>query len=166
MYAPIDLPDIDTLRRLCRYVPGTGDLFVLRRGIERQVIRASGKRYATLYLCGRVVYAHRVAWKLHYGVDAPGLIDHIDRNKSNNRIDNLRVVTVAQNNLNRAPITSMQNCKSGALPRGVFFDKKRNWFRARISDGGERRYLGYFKTADAAAQAYRDAALIRYGPPL
>lgn len=56
--------------------------------------------YYAVCVKGKQYKAHRVCWFLHYGEWPSGDIDHINRNKLDNRIDNLRVVTAAENQLN------------------------------------------------------------------
>lgn len=150
MYGPVALPSLEVLRAVFRYDPETGSLNFYRRGEWRLLQPTPGTRYITAMFAGRRLYAHRIAWKLHYRSEPPAIIDHIDRDKSNNKIANLRSATAAENNANKVPV--------GDLPRGVFFDRKRGWYRARIRIDGRSRWLGYFKTADAAGAAYEAAA--------
>lgn len=89
---------------------------------------------------------HRVIWTMHHRMD-PGqfVIDHRDGNPSNNRIENLRVATYAQNAANRAlPRREMKGVKQTASGR---------W------QAGIAMHLGTFETKDAAISAYRTAAL-------
>jgi hypothetical protein len=95
--------------------------------------------------------AHRLAWLLMHGEPVPILIDHIDRNKLNNRISNLRAATNADNQANAK--TASDN-RSGV--RGVC--RHRYGFRAYICRHGRKHELGVFKTLEEAARARHDAA--------
>ncbi len=76
------------------------------------------------------------------------VVDHIDSNKQNNHLNNLRVITQRENSSKEKTI------KSG-LPVGVCFDKLRNKYRSMIYVNGKLIYLGYFKTINEASQAYQ-----------
>jgi hypothetical protein len=71
-------------------------------------------------------------------------LDHKNRIKNDNRIDNLRIVSSQQNSFNK-------NSK------GYFFDKASNKWRAQIQVEGKRFYLGLFNTEEEARQAYLQA---------
>lgn len=85
-------------------------------------------------------------------------VDHKDRNGLNNQKENLRLATVAQQNINRkVPSNNTSNYK------GVHYDKKLNAWMARISIDSKRKYLGCYKTPNKAARAYNKAALEHFG---
>ena len=112
--------------------------------------RSSGKHvYAQARVNITPTLLHRVL------LDPPtGMVcDHRNGNTLDNRRPNLRVCTREQNQYNKRPI------RNG--PRGVYRDKK-CWV-AEIKKDGKRRKLGYFKTEDEAAEAYRRAALEAFG---
>lgn len=91
----------------------------------------------------------RVIWEMHNGPIEDGLeIDHEDRNKNNNHIENLRKVTHSINNHNR--IVPNKN----GLP-GVYMEG--DTFVVRIQHLGVRRYVGRFATAEEASAAYETA---------
>ena len=96
------------------------------------------------------IYSHRVAWMIHYGIEISGSeqIDHIDHNRSNNKIENLRVVSVGENkkNLSRYITNS-----SGVA--GVSFDRARNKWKAAINLNGKTINIGRFNTKEEAAEA-------------
>jgi len=94
---------------------------------------------------------HRLAWCLHYGEWPDGNIDHIDRDKWNNRIDNLRI---ASRSLNRRNSADNKSTKSGV--RGVLA-RENGRFLAYIDFHGNRTTLGTFDTIEEAAAA-RSAA--------
>ena len=79
-------------------------------------------------------------------------IDHINHNKLDNRIENLREVTGAENSRNMG---IQRNNKTGF--RGVSYAKERGKFVARIKDGSVYRCLGYFNCSASAAIAYAKA---------
>lgn len=112
---------------------------------NRVGIRIKGKTYS----------AHRLVWILHYGNIHKGmLIDHIDHNSLNNKIENLREVTVLENNLNRS---KQKNNKSGCT--GVCWSKAKNKWKAKITFKGKTKEIGFFENIEEAIQARKDAEL-------
>jgi len=90
-----------------------------------------------------------VAWALAHGFDPGEMeIDHINRNRLDNRISNLRIATRTQNRQNNRYA-------------GVFLNKK--YFRARIAVDGVEIHLGCFRTFDEARAARREAELKYFG---
>lgn len=114
------------------------------------VLSASG------YLVGSVAdekfMAHRVAWAVYYGRWPEHTIDHINGNRSDNRIANLRDVPEAINrrNTKRGKVSS-----SGV--NGVYFDKARGKWMAYITAGGPMKNIGRFNCLTAAAIARKRA---------
>lgn len=113
--------------------------------------------YIRVRVGGKEYRAHRVIWEMFNGPIPEGmLVDHIDRNVYNNRIENLRLVTRQQNNANRGNIPGKYN-----LPKGVTKNGKR--FRAKIYYKGEAVCLGTYDTPEEASMAYTEAAEILNG---
>lgn len=108
--------------------------------------------YIMISIVGRLYYAHRLAWLYVYGMWPHGEIDHIDGNRSNNRLGNLRVCTTAENAQNSS---IKSNNKSGFV--GVYFDKATGRWRAQIKTAGKTTQLGRFDTAENASAAYKAA---------
>lgn len=105
------------------------------------------------YICvdGRKYLAHRLAWLITNGAFPADQIDHIDGDRANNRLANLREATNAgnQQNIRRAHRDNTTGFL-GASPN-------KNRFRAHIRVDGERRHLGTFGTPEQAHAAYLDA---------
>ena len=96
-------------------------------------------------------YLHRLVIQAKRGE----IVDHINRDKTDNRLINLRIVSKKLNNYNR----SVTN-KNG---RGIYFDKCGQRYRACISHKNKTLKLGSFKTAEEAKHEYNKKALELYG---
>lgn len=106
--------------------------------------------YLRITINGSRYSAHRLAWFYVNGVWPENEIDHIDRDKTNNRISNLRDVDKSENQQNK--IAAQRNSRTGFL--GVHYCRKRENFVAKIMINKKRFHIGYFKTAEEASQAY------------
>lgn len=84
--------------------------------------------------------------------------DHMNRDRLDNRRSNLRVATQAQNQFNRDAVHG-----SRSKFKGVDFMPKKGKWRARISDGKDRSFLGLFQTELEAAAAYDVASVAAHG---
>jgi hypothetical protein len=121
-------------------------------------INRDGYRY--VFIGRRHVAVHRIVWMLHRG-ELPALIDHINREPLDNRVENLRACTAKENARNRSK-------HAGCLSkyRGVTFNrsagKDRPW-QAVITIDRKTRHLGVFSTEAAAAAAYDAAAAEAFG---
>ena len=91
--------------------------------------------------------AHHLAWFYTHGT-WPSMLDHINRDSTDNRIENLRIATHTQNVANR---TWNRKSKTTGF-RGV--SKRKNRFNARISIGGQYKHIGSFKTLEEARAAW------------
>lgn len=121
------------------------------------IVGRINKGYIEIKICGRRYFAHRLAWLYVYGNLPKNKIDHIDHDPLNNRIDNLRDVTNAENIQNQ--IRCQKNNKSSGL-LGVSWHKRERKYRAQIRVFGKNKYLGVFDTAEEAHNAYIDAKRI------
>lgn len=146
------------------YDSNTGVLIWLRDAIRGSTLKAGREisskdvhGYIQINVRGKVLKGHRVAWFLHYGEWPKCQIDHINHNRSDNRIKNLRVVCNQENHKNR-PIQS--NNKTGVV--GVCLHKNSGLYRAYINTGGKQIALGYFNDLHKAKIA-REVANHRYG---
>jgi len=144
------------LRALFDYDPETG---LLIRRIARAKNAPAGRPaghinrsgYRVIVIRGKRYLAHRLVWAHQYGRFPELSIDHINGDRSDNRIENLREVPHAWNcqNLRRPS----KNNRAGIL--GVH--ENRGKFVAMIYVGGKSKYLGRFATAEQASRAYRQA---------
>lgn len=98
-------------------------------------------------------YAHRLAWLYVYGESPPQELDHIDRDRANNRVTNLRPATRAENRRN----ASIRSDNTSEF-KGVSFIKPTRRWDARIMHSRRQICLGHFDTPEEAHAAYRKAA--------
>lgn len=114
------------------------------------------QRHSSVFLLGHRFKVHRLVWLWHYGSYPSGDIDHINGDTNDNRIENLRLATPAQNVANR-----VKKSKHGA---GVDASKDGK-FVARITHPRtkKRLYLGRYKTAAEAAAAFIGASIVLHG---
>lgn len=111
--------------------------------------------YVVITLNGKQYYAHRLAWLIIFGVDAK-LIDHINGDKQDNRICNLRNVSHIENGQNQ--FKAQKDSKSGYLGVTKIGDK----YQARIVVNGKRVSLGYFNSPQEASNAYKSSKRINH----
>jgi len=115
----------------------------------------AGYRYPTLRIGKKRIPLHRIIWELFVGAIPYGhQIDHINGDKHDNRLENLRVVTPSENS--RAFKTKSAGKTSKF--RGVCFSKRERKFKAYIGSAPDRKYLGTFCTEKDAALAFNEAA--------
>lgn len=133
------------------YNPMTG-LFV-RKKTGKLTGTKSRAGYVIIGIGKPTYYAHRLAWLWTYGEWPDGLIDHIDRDKTNNRISNLRVTNKGVNAVNSVAVRS----KSGF--RGVYYQSNTSKWRVKAG----RVNVGYFSSKKAAHRAYLATIKSNYG---
>ena len=164
--------DVEDLRKVISYFPCSGrffwkvrsiDYFKTEKDMNTWNTRFSGKEtmlqiHNNGYMCGRVfgknVYAHRAAFAIIKGF-WPNEIDHINGNKTDNRIENLRDVSHSQNHMNM-PV------RRGSISGqpGVSKCKNRWYVRIMTPDGDKK--IGIFDDLVDAIKARKDAE-IEYG---
>ncbi len=147
----------DIVKSLFNYNELTGELsFVEKKGKgkrkDKKVGCLSKVGYLVVWADGRLYQAHRLIWLYHYGNLPKNGIDHINADKSDNRISNLRDVTQQENTKNRR---IGKNNTSGFT--GVWWVARINKWRARIGVNKKMLYLGSFTKKSEAITARKDA---------
>ena len=108
----------------------------------------------------RVNYlAHRIAWYLHTGTD-PGVlqVEHVDTDRTNNKIENLRLATALQNSWNKS-----KRAGTSSQYKGVAFYAQHGKWLSQIRANGKTTHLGYFIDELEAHRAYCLAAVEMHG---
>lgn len=110
--------------------------------------------YVSIGIQKKYYLAHRLIFAYHYGF-FPKYIDHINGNRSDNTIENLREATLHQNNWNRKRI---KNTKYPA--KGIYkHSKYKNKFCVEIYAQGKRIHIGIFNSIDEATIASKQARI-------
>ena len=153
------------LQELTNFDPLTG-VFTRKKqlpgwkvGQEMGSINSDG--YTYIGIDGSYFFAQRLAWLFVYGEAPDKQIDHINRDKTDNRIENLRLVSRSENRQNMGAYKS-----NASGVRGVHWFKAGGKWQAQISNNGKKFHLGFFDDIAAAASAYAKAAakLHKYNP--
>ena len=142
--------DWDDLVRQLHYDAVTGE-FRWRKNFK-VAGSVSAEGYIQIRINGQLFMAHVLAWFYHFKIWPPNEIDHENRKRADNRILNLRVATHIQNLGNQGKQANNTSGFKGVTRHG------KKW-RAEIA----HIKLGTFDTPEAAAEAYRIAAQIRFG---
>lgn len=149
--------DHETLKATVTYDPDTG-FFAWRHDIGRRFKAGArcGHRHSNGYIIIRLrrrgYTAARLAWMYVNGTWPAGEVDHINGDKSDNRISNLRVATRLQNEANK-----LVGKRTTTGHRGVGRSACRKKWLARIRIKSKLVHLGTFDTLEAASNAYKDA---------
>ena len=153
----------EELIRLLNYDPETGkftwkvDRAQHKAGAQAGILHPRGYRITTVH--GQAFKEHRLAWFMTTGHwPAPYEVDHINLVKDDNRWSNLRFATVHQNLANQRV---RKNNKCGL--KGVVKNDRCATWSAEIRIHGIRKYLGCFRTPEAAHAAYMHAATEAFG---
>ena len=172
-----ELPSPEVLRQLLRYDPQTGTMYWRRRPVgmfpclrsaNSWNARYAGKEtgqsvcsegYQQVSIFATKYRAHRVVWAMVTGAWPEDEIDHINRDPSDNRMENLRDVQGIANLRNKG---FYANNRSGF--KGVTWHKSSKKWMAQIKFEGRNLHLGLFKDPEEAGGAYRAAAENLYGP--
>ena len=145
------------LRSILNYNPETG-IFTWKVRTSNSVkvgdVAGSldGDGYLLIQLQRRKHLAHRLVWLYVYGEWPKLTIDHINRNKADNRITNLRDVSHKQNHQN----ASKSSRNTSGHP-GVCWYKSCSKWQARIKHNYKHIHLGYFTTIEDAIAARKAA---------
>lgn len=145
----------DTLKRLLDYDENTGLFYAKTTIANRAVGSIAGTKhsngYTVIAVAGTRYFAHRLAWLYVNGSWPIGTLDHINIDKSDNRISNLRVLSNEENIQNRS--SPSKHNTTGYL--GVIKNGSR--WGAKITVSKKRIYIGSFDTPHEAHCAYLGA---------
>lgn len=161
MSDPIIAPPPKDISEYLSYHPESGEFtWLITTGSRGKVGTVAGnvdaQGYVVIEFRGRRYKAHRLAWWFRFGAWPREFIDHVDGDKSNNSLSNLREATRSQNMMNR-PAYGVGRLK------GASYCKITKKYVARIRCDGKRYSLGYFPTAEEAHAAYMDVAFRLHG---
>lgn len=142
--------NIEELKEYFKYDESSGKLFWKKRPSNRVIVGSevgnyNDQGYKVCRFQGRAIRVHRIIWAINKGENPNEFIDHVNGIKDDNRLENLRLVTNAQN---------LQNMKKA---KGYTFHKKNNKWTAQISVNKQHKYLGSFDTEQEAHYAYLKA---------
>jgi hypothetical protein len=145
----------DRVKELLEYDPETG-VFVwlisasnaVPKGTVAGTRKANG--YSEIKIDWRLYKAHRLAWLYTHGEFPDSFIDHINGDRSDNRISNLRLATKSENGQNQK--TARPDNKSGYL--GVHWCNREQRWVAQIALHGKKHFCGYFSDPADAHAAY------------
>lgn len=156
---------VELLRMLFSYDPVSGELRhkAARNGSPIGVIATSPQNHGYLTVCvnGISRFAHRIVWAIVHGelLERFEQIDHINGNRRDNRIDNLRCVTPSGNSQN-------VHVRNGVPIQGCHYNKSRQRWQSAISTNGKRVSLGRFDSEEEARAAYLRAKAVRHIPTI
>lgn len=149
--------DINLLKENLVYDASTGEVFskTSRGNIKagKKLGAPRGDGYMTLDVCGKTLFFHRAVFAMYHGF-WPEMVDHINSDRSDNRIENLRASNKFLNARNARP-------KAGNRFRGAC--KRTFGWEVFIRSNGKQLYVGRFKTEFEAAYAYDLASLEHHG---
>lgn len=159
----IKLPKQSRLQEIFNYDAKSGFLYRKINTSSRGRIGKCGhldksQGYHNVYVDSTRYKTHRIIWKLYYGEFDENLeIDHINGNRSDNRIVNLQAKTLQENQKNRK--ISINN-KSGVI--GVSYNKRQKVWQARIGHNNKDIHLGFYLKKKDAVKARKEAEIL-YG---
>jgi len=151
--------DAAGVRELLDYDQATGDLRWRKRTSNRVYVGdvagwIGDNGYRRIEIDSTPYLVHRLIWLWMTGEWPAVEVDHRDGNRANNRWDNLRAASIAQNR---------QNMRGHAAVKGAYFNKRTDRWYSAIRANGKRKHLGSFNTQSEAAAAYQRASVALHG---
>ena len=146
---------VELLKEMFRYEPSSGKLFwKIGKRVGKRAGSQQGKGgYRHVRVGDKYMYEHRIAMLLTLGEIPEGIqIDHVNHDKGDNRLANLRFTTHTQNGRNMKKISTNTTGVTG-----VIYDEKYAKYRAQIHIKGKGIYLGSYDTLEEAAAARAEA---------
>lgn len=143
------LPSVERVRALYDYDPATG-LFRWKGGklhLRGQIAGTLSNGYVVLWIDGQQYGAHRIAWVHFYGREPVDQIDHRNRGRADNWIDNLREANNTGNSANKGPNKNNTHGTKGVT-------RAHGRWQAQIKIDYQNHYLGIFDTPEEAHAAY------------
>jgi len=154
--------DIDWLRERLEYVPIESGSSLVWKVANGSAVHA-GDRAGTyrktngrweICLFGKLMQSHRVVWALCHGYFPDCQIDHIDRNPSNNRIENLRLAK--RNELDNGQNRKLNSNNTSGHVGVSYHSASEKWY-AQIQANKKHKFLGFFMTKEEAIAARKEA---------
>lgn len=145
------------------YDEKTGDLYRWVGGIKRKTgtpVRRDVDSYLAVTVMNKTYLAHRVAFFLKTGNWPMADVDHINGIRSDNRWENLRAATRAENLWNRKPSHNKAGQKGVTIHRNA---NRRKRYGANITTRYKTTFIGWFETPEEAGAAYAAAAAVQHG---
>lgn len=142
---------MDDIRDYLHYDPDSGKLYWIKpKSNVNKVGDLAGNKVKSGYLAlmynGQTHYCHRIAWYLYHDEWPEKHLDHIDRDKTNNKITNLREVSHRRNCHNKEVFNG-----------GVYFSSQKNKWHSQIRLGKIKKHLGFYSDKSIAQKAYQEA---------
>ncbi len=153
------LAELEVIAKRIVYIPSTGEFKRIGRTSymgHHRVGHVDRSGYRKISVNNKVYLAHRLAWALYHGEFSNNQIDHINGDKDDNRISNLRCVPFDENMKNRP---MQKRNKTGVVGVRERIVGNQKYFYVQIGVNGKEKYLGVFKNIFDAACARRSAEL-------
>jgi len=155
----------ERLKELFTYAPDGNLIWKVQKAKRTKIGSIAGwvnidvhsQKYMNIEIDGKSYKLHRIIFMYHYGF-VPKRIDHIDGNRMNNKIENLREATASQNAMNSSV---RKNSKSGF--KNVFLDKVSGKWRVQLKINGKNYSFGSYKDLELADLVAQEARSKYYG---
>lgn len=145
---------VDELKAALEYNPTTGQF--TRKSSGKPAGSKGSKGYVQILLNYKSYKAHRLAWLYAYGEWPDKQVDHINLDRADNRLSNLRLADNSENNANNTRVRSNSGAKGVTLQsNGLYY--------VQIVAKQKNYYLGAYKTIEEAVAAYNAAAITHFG---
>lgn len=148
----LDLPPQDLIKNLFVYDHETG--LLTRKSNNTPILNPNQRGYIQVRIGDKKYQSHRLIWVYVNGSIPKGFqIDHINGDKSDNRLINLRLANgQSDNNQN----TSIYKNNTSGYPGVSWSKKNKKWF-SQIRQNKEKHFLGYYDSKEEAFEAYKAA---------